>query len=392
MSEPELAYMTGTNEDFDLPRWHTQTVHDSLSSSAQAAQSAAQANYLYNQAPPPPPAGRLPPIQQQQQPPSATSRQPRINQLLDEDHQFGVSSTPYSATSLARSLSLGGAPNSSRGRRHHLQDDLEGAFHVDGDTSQRQTPASLYPPSVAYHAQQAAAGNNQVGSTAGGDPYQDAYFTGPNPHTPKRSQTQHESSSSRAPRSPQRAPQSNNFLDPYSPPQYNSSSSNNYPYSPTSEGRSYTGGGGYSSQSHSRSQSQAKVEAAMTPPIASGTYSPQSSGQPPLYTGPYPMDTTSPAPSSNNNLTARHPRQQSISQPTTPLSFSHAHHSPAPGNTQYFAQEHQPMAVEPPPPKRRASGLRRIRDHRDLRPFVNPQPTGRRVDASGMPLSVRVRH
>ena len=48
------------------------------------------------------------------------------------------------------------------------------------------------------------------------------------------------------------------------------------------------------------------------------------------------------------------------------------------------------MAVEPPPPKRRASGLRRIRDHRDLRPFVNLQPAGRRVDASGMPLSVRV--
>ncbi|TFK93712.1 kinase-like protein [Polyporus arcularius HHB13444] len=45
------------------------------------------------------------------------------------------------------------------------------------------------------------------------------------------------------------------------------------------------------------------------------------------------------------------------------------------------------MAVEPPPPKRRPSGLRRVRDHRDLRPFVNPQPVGRRVDASGAVLS-----
>ncbi|EIW63358.1 kinase-like protein [Trametes versicolor FP-101664 SS1] len=40
------------------------------------------------------------------------------------------------------------------------------------------------------------------------------------------------------------------------------------------------------------------------------------------------------------------------------------------------------MTVEPPPPKRRASGLRRIRDQRELRPFI-PQPVGRRVDASG---------
>ena len=389
MSEPELAYMTGTNEDFDLPRWHTQSIHDTLSSSAQAAQSAAQASYLYNQGPPPQAANRLPPIQQ----PPSNSRQPRINQLLDEDHQFGVNSSPYSATSLARSLSLGGAPNaSSRGRRHHLQDDLEGAFHVEGDASQRQTPASLYPPSVAYHAQQGggSGSGNPGGSAASSDPYQDAYFTGSNPHTPKRSQTQHESSSSRAPRSPQRAPQSNNFLDPYSPPQYNSSSTTNYPYSPTTEGRPFASGGGYSSQSHSRSQSQAKNEP-MSPSLPPATYSPQPTGQPSLYTGPYPMDTTSPAPSSNN-LSARHPRQTSISQPTTPLSFSHAHHSPAPGSTQYFAQEHQPMAVEPPPPKRRASGLRRIRDHRDLRPFVNPQPAGRRVDSSGMPLSVRAGH
>ena len=46
MSEPELlAYMSGTNDDFDLPRWHTQQSHDTLSSSAQAAQSAPQASY-----------------------------------------------------------------------------------------------------------------------------------------------------------------------------------------------------------------------------------------------------------------------------------------------------------------------------------------------------------
>ncbi|KAL6300442.1 kinase-like domain-containing protein [Sparassis latifolia] len=45
------------------------------------------------------------------------------------------------------------------------------------------------------------------------------------------------------------------------------------------------------------------------------------------------------------------------------------------------------MAVEVPPPKRRASGLRRVRDHRDLRPYVNAQPARRRMDASGIFLS-----
>ncbi|KAI0630298.1 kinase-like protein [Trametes polyzona] len=44
------------------------------------------------------------------------------------------------------------------------------------------------------------------------------------------------------------------------------------------------------------------------------------------------------------------------------------------------------MAVEPPPPKRRASGLRRVRDHRDLRPFI-PQPVGRRVDGNGTAIT-----
>ncbi|KAI0093029.1 kinase-like domain-containing protein [Irpex rosettiformis] len=45
------------------------------------------------------------------------------------------------------------------------------------------------------------------------------------------------------------------------------------------------------------------------------------------------------------------------------------------------------MVVEPPP-KRRASGLRRVRDQRDLRPYVNSNgPGGRRMDATGVYLS-----
>ncbi|KAI9572323.1 kinase-like domain-containing protein [Boletus coccyginus] len=46
------------------------------------------------------------------------------------------------------------------------------------------------------------------------------------------------------------------------------------------------------------------------------------------------------------------------------------------------------MLVDPAPQhRRRASGFRRVRDSRDLRPYVNSQPTGRRVDASGVILS-----
>ena len=111
MSEPELlAYMSATNDDFDLPRWHTQQPHDALSSSAQAAQSAAQASsYLYNQGPPQHAgvsASRLPAIHQS---PTGPSRQPRINQLLDEDQQFAMASSPYLSpgSTLTRSTSLG---------------------------------------------------------------------------------------------------------------------------------------------------------------------------------------------------------------------------------------------------------------------------------------------
>jgi dual specificity protein kinase YAK1 len=47
------------------------------------------------------------------------------------------------------------------------------------------------------------------------------------------------------------------------------------------------------------------------------------------------------------------------------------------------------MVIEASPPRqRRASGFRRVRDARDLRPYVNPQPTGRRLDGNGVYLSV----
>ncbi|KAF7792344.1 hypothetical protein EIP86_003380 [Pleurotus ostreatoroseus] len=401
MSEPELlAYMSGTNDDFDLPRWHTQQSHDTLSSSAQAAQSATQASsYLYNQGPPPPQnalsGNRLPAVQ-------SSSRQPRINQLLDEDQQYAMNTSPYLSTgsTLTRSTSLGGAATSSRGRRHHLQEDLEGAFNVDSVPSQRQ-PAhnlsqhsqnSLYPSSVAYHQSPAlpGTGSSANASSAGAgvaDVYQDAYYPPTTSHPPKRSQTTHDAStSSRTPRSPHRGANPHGLLDPYSPQQQQQSQynppSSTYPYSPSADQRGF-GTPAYSG--HSRTQSQVKAEA-MTPPIPSA-YSPSSAMQTSgVYSPSYPMHTTSPAPpsSSQNLAAARSQGRGSVSQPATPLSYGHQ--GPPTSQSPYYGQDHQAMVVEPPP-KRRASGLRRVRDQRDLRPYVNTTPAGRRMDGTGAYLS-----
>ena len=160
MSEPELAYMTGSNEDFDLPRWQTHNFQDTLSSTAQAAQAAQQAgfaNSLYGSAPPPQSqhqsqAGnsghRLPPpIINAHHSTSAqpgASRQARISQILDEEQQVPHQFLSAGQTQLSRSASLGGgigggpsAPLgrtgvlSSRIRRNHPPDDLESAFTTE---------------------------------------------------------------------------------------------------------------------------------------------------------------------------------------------------------------------------------------------------------------------
>ena len=415
MSEPELLAYMSTNDDFDLPRWHTQQPHDALSSSAQAAQTAAQSSYLYGQGPPPQSgvsSNRLPAIHQS---PSSTghSRQPRAAQLMDEDQQYSLNANPYSSGNmLSRSVSMGGAAT-SRGRRHHLPDDLEGAFNVEGGSAQRQSghglpqhvSTSLYPSSVVYQQSPSLSATASSANTSNSgvnvvDPYQDAYFPSSGNHPPKRSQTTHDAStSSRTPRSPHRgANPSHAMLDPYSPQQsqYNPPSSA-YPYSPTAESRTFPPQASY--QTHSRTQSQAKAEP-MTPPLPppyraavkqedhpmTSAYSPPTAMQPAnTYSPSYHMNATSPTPAAQN-LTVTRQARSSVSQPPTPLSY---HSSQGSGTTHspYYGQDHQPMAVEPPP-KHRPSGLRRVRDQRDLRPYVNPQPSGRRMDTTGAYLSV----
>lgn len=415
MSEPELLAYMSTNDDFDLPRWNPPQNHDALSSSAQAAQSAAQASsYLYGQGPPPQSgvsSNRLPTVHQS---PTGPSRQPRINQIMEDDPQYSLTPAHYSSpgNTLSRSVSMGGAAT-SRGRRHHMQDDLEGAFNVDSVSGQRQPTHglpqhhsnSLYPSSVTYH-QSPALGSSANTSTSGAsiaDPYQDAYFPSSGSHPPKRSQTTHDAStSSRAPRSPHRgANASHGMLDPYSPQQnqYNPPSSA-YPYSPATESRTFPPPPTF--PTHTRTHSQAKAES-MTPPLPTSyrgqlpakaepidhpmanAYSPSAAIPAANYSPSYQMNTGSPAPPSQTLQVTRQQRS-SISQPPTPLSY-HSSQGPGPGHSPYYGQDHQPMSVEPPP-KRRPTGLRRVRDQRDLQPYVNAQPMSRRMDSNGSFLAV----
>jgi dual specificity protein kinase YAK1 len=408
MSEPELAYMT---EDFDLPRWQTQSHLDPLSSSSTQAAQHTAAPYLYP--PPPPPQSqsltgqqqRLHPIQQSSTNQGQSSRQPtRISQLLEQEQQQQgfAGSPPYSVsghTQLNRSASLGGGANSgttssTRSRRHHQPDDLEGAFNSDTQRlpSPRQTglsqlQTSLYPSSVAYHQPPSLSGANpgqspSAASPAAGETYSDMYYNGSGGrHAPKRSQTENETNSALrgGGRSPMRTTGGNttnsSILDSYAQQSQYSPTTASYPspYAPVS-GSGNLPPAPY--HSHSRNHSQVKGER-LTPPLPS-PYTPGALNSS-AYSPSYGMDSSS----------SPHPpppaRQSSASTPNTP--FPYAHPSQSPSGGQYFKQEQ--MQVDIPQHKRRASGFKRVRDARDLRPYINQQPSGRRMDSTGTYLSVR---
>lgn len=488
MSEPELAYMGG-NDEFDLPRWQTQTQtasigrdpHDYLSSSAQAAQHAAA---LQQQASTPYLSPYAPPQQHQQQQQrlnvnninahsasSPSSRHHRLPLIDAVDGSGGGQSqstslpylSPTTHASLSRSASLGAATtltSAARGRRQHhaMQDDIEGnppqpqlsSYNPNPNSNpnnvnnnntnhqhshSRQHSTSFYPSSVAYQTSSSYADpssqqqqQSQSATTADtSSPYSDVYFsTGQSGPAPKRSLTHHDTSSSsssaaaaRAARSPLRSgpgqqgqgqgqAQSGQsgqaFLDPYA-----ASSQQQSQYSPTTATyppyQSPPYGGGHS---HSRGTSKSGGDI-LTPPLQSPytpslTAGPAQSSQAQAQQARYSpasyglaMDTSSPHPPQSHSHTHTHTltqssipippamttRQNSISQPNTPLQFPVPTHSPAYGGVQQDA-----MVIDPPQ-KRRASGFRRVRDQRDLRPSVNPRPGGRRVDSSGVGLSVR---
>ncbi|KAG1715757.1 hypothetical protein ID866_1425 [Astraeus odoratus] len=403
MSEPELAYMTNSNDDFDLPRWQTQAHIEPLSSSAQAAQAAARASFLYPGAPPPPPPQSLAAANSLRlhtlHHSPGSSRPPRITQIthhLDQDHQPSVSTgTSYlsgALNQLSRSASLGtGASigSATRARRHHQQDDLEGAFNVDGQSSNSRPMAapqppsaySLYPSSTGLHqshpVNSSSTPSNNTSPATASEPYSEMYYNGSGGNVSKRTQTQLDPAS-RPGRSPMRA--ANALLDPYQQQaQYSPTATSTYLYGSSSSDSQR--GGSSTFQSHSRNHSQPKVETS-TPPITT-PFSPQSAAQA-AYAG-YTMESSSPQPPSHQNqphLSATQVSIKSSSTPNTPLSFTHPQ-SPA---NQFYSQD-QAMVLDAPQHRRRASGFRRVRDSRDLRPYVNNQPAGRRVDANGVVLS-----
>ncbi|KAH0827368.1 kinase-like protein [Lanmaoa asiatica] len=381
MSEPELAYMSNANDDFDLPRWQTQAHLEPLSSSAQAAQAAARASYLYPAAPPPPPPQSLANSQQRIQQvhhSPGSSRQPRIAHLLDQDNQPPISPSSYlsgALNQLSRSASLGASASvggTSRARRHHQPDDLEGAFNVDTQSSstrhippsQQPPQNSLYPSGVAFHQ------SNQMSSAPAPTNAAVVFPSGRIRNTipPPVLVDQ-----------PMRP--GNALLDPYQQQaQYSPTATPSYIYGSSSDAQRGNPPSNY--PSHTRSHSQTKPDVS-TPPIGT-PFSSQSATQA-AYAG-YAIESSSPQPPSHQNqthLTAQVPIKNSTSTPSTPLSFAHPQ-SPA---NQYYPQD-QPMLVDPAPQhRRRASGFRRVRDSRDLRPYVNNLPTGRRVDSNGIVLS-----
>lgn len=379
-------------EDFDLPRWQTQ---DSSSISS-PTHNHPSAPYLQYPPPPPPAANQQQRLQTLQQSPTGTnqsgggsptsSRQPpRISQLLEQEQQQQsfAGSTPYSLSphsTLNRSASLGGGTtSSSRNRRHHQPDDLEGAFHSDsvsGLSSPRSSGASqlqtsLYPSSVAYHQAQGGTagggGSSSVTSPAAeSSAYSDMYYSGAQgQHTPKRSLTTHDSSTSSrgaAGRSPAQNP---SLADSYAQQsQYSPTTNSSFatPYPPPPPGAYHA---------HSRSHSQVKGEQPMTPPMAS-PYAPASNTLSPSYSD------------SHNSSPSGQPRGSSASTPNTPFPYPQTSQSP------YYNQQSEQMQVDAPQHKRRASGFKRVRDARDLRPVVNQQPAGRRMGADGTYLSVSV--
>ncbi|PPQ89720.1 hypothetical protein CVT25_014121 [Psilocybe cyanescens] len=394
MSEPEL-YMPDTNESFDLPRWQTQV--DPLSSSAQAAHTA-QASYLYSGPPPPAPSSqRMHSVHQGQ-----TRQQPRISQLLEQEQHLGPAMSAYTTggqSQLSRSASLGGSAggnltSSSRIRRHHPSDDLEGAFNADNQSiaGPRQQPQmahnSFYPTSVGYQPQSLTGTGSVNPATSQNDQYSDMYYNGSAPHPPKRLQPgQHDAApapANRGGRSPLRlpnAPLSASPLEQYQS-QY-SPTATTYSYGNTVDQRSHTA----SYQSHSRNQSQVKPES-VTPPLpaaySSSSNSNYSSGMSMnSYPASYSMDTSSPHPPVSSHLSTQNMAMKtSLSNPPTPLSYMHPNTSQG---SQYYPQD-QSMAIDPPP-KRRAPGFRRVRTAHDLQPRLDVPPTGRRMGGDGAYLS-----
>ncbi|KAG6880213.1 hypothetical protein C0992_003877 [Termitomyces sp. T32_za158] len=353
-----------------------------------AAAHAAQASYLYSAPPPPPPQSISTASPQRLQPIHQSSRH-RVSQLID-DQQSPLTS-PYLSTGhnqLARSASLGGSASgntpSSRARRHHQQEDLESAFNVDSQSrpSNQLSQTAFYPPPATYQ-QQSLSGPGSIVNSASTptDTYTEMYYNGSATQAKRVQPSLEPSSSAHASRSPLRGPASASLMESYSQQSQYSPTTANYPYAPPQDPRTHPAS--YQSQSHSRNHSQVKSEA-MTPPINSSYTSHNSAlATAGPYSPNYAMDASSPHPPTLQTHLSAHPtsRQNTISNPPTPLSYLHSQ-SPA---SQFYSPDQ--MAVDPPPQRRRPSGFRRVRTAHDVQPRTDVPITGRRMTSDGTYLS-----
>ena len=386
--------MQDSNESYDLPRWQTQV--DPLSSSVQPSH-ASQTAYIYPGPPPPPPQTSSQRIQSVYQGTVPPTKQPRISQLVEQEQQFGASISPYSSggqNQLSRSTSLGASAGSTfaatRLRRHHPQDDLEGALNSDNHAmvgSRQQQPLShnyYYSPSVGYQPQTLPGG----GSNPSNEAYSDVYYNGSPSNPPKRLQpAQQDSNPNRGGRSPLRVP---NTPISASPLDYSQQTQ----YSPTSSSYSYGVDQRPPFQTHNRSRSQVKTENA-TPPLST-SFSSQPSGNSyssGSYSTSYGLETH---PSIQPHLSAQPiGMKPSLSTPSTPLSYGGGSAALSPNSSlassvthgpHYFPHD-QAMVVDSPP-KRRPIGFHPVRTVHDLLPRLDASTLGRRMAQDGTYLSV----
>ncbi|KDQ21704.1 hypothetical protein BOTBODRAFT_26131 [Botryobasidium botryosum FD-172 SS1] len=418
INSPELAYLDGRADDgFDLPRYaprqHTQ--HQESAARSPVGHGSYQSMYAppnqsgHMHIPPPPPPLQLSmndgpqpiasPINMSPGLPPAARQHNRLSQILDAD----IGSIP---SALSRSASLSGSMSLRTRNPHRVPDDLERAYVADPATptsAQRQQGQAnaFYPPSVSYASSSAPLGNNTYKEGSGANSLSLQSPQAPDYASYAVRQGDHRT----LPRS--------STLSPRKTTGFASSQAEggslHSTYHPTYGAQSPGSRNGFATGSNAPD-----AVAAGNPPPPHLT-KPSSSPYPSPYTQPLtPQSQSLSHAIYNPAIAAAYPSQapppdhlpidgqsnssrtylshanstrsaNSISSPNTPVSQGGVRQTPQlQQGQQYYTPstqaQAQPMIVETP---RRRAGFKRVRDARDLRPHINPQPLGRRADPSG---------
>ena len=365
------------DDDFDLPRWSNSAHSSHLA--VHASQSNGGQYSLYGQTAPlpqQPPShhdiARLPSIGQQTS--SSSRHPPRLPHLLEteEGHSSGQDQGS-SIMHLARSTSMN---TGARGRRQ--PDDLERAYasesQVPPGSSSRQQINPFYPSSVAY--QQAAS----PAAASHPSPSVDGYMYYGSSATPRRTQVHDRESS---PANPAQSPPVMSQLDPYvqpqQPPMFASTNYSDYVTPPQ--------------QSSTNTAFSSQVKEPTETDIRASPYLPQHPQAPAMSTQPSTNLSYAPPPYPSMDTQASQPQLGVSSSPSRPAShstpntpFSHSHSQM---QQQYYSMSQPDQMNVESQPRRRSIGFKRVRDAKDLRPYINHSASGRRMDHEGNHLSVR---